>query len=233
MGDLVFLTVQCAECGHELDSRLTRCPLCGVALPHYINGEAHAYPSYVGYAQRRRRQQLRRLVAFISVSAIIVVLAINVLYQSHGWWSLIVITVIAYSWLTVSDTVLSLKSLMLRLGVQVYALVAVMVILDWRTGWHGWSVDYVIPAVLFLSLVGALVGIGLSRFYGWKTSEIFGFAVAVTVGALIMLGLSFTPLVEVAWPSLTVACVGVVLLTASAVFLHKEFSQYLREQWHF
>lgn len=229
----MFLAVQCAECGHDVDSRLTRCPLCGVALSHCANGESHAYPSYAGYVRRRRRQQLRRLVAFISVSAIIVVVAINLLYQSHGWWSLIVITVIAYSWLTVSDTVLSLKSLMLRLGVQVYALVIAMVILDWRTGLHGWSVDYVIPAILFLSLVGALVGIGISRFYGWKTSEIFGFAVAVTVGALIMLGLSFSPLVKVAWPSQAVACVGVVLLAASAVFLRKEFLQHLREQWHF
>lgn len=233
MGDMMFRTVRCVECEHDIDFRLSRCPLCGVTLPKSVDVEERAYPPYDGYVRRRRRQQLRQLMAFICGTAIIVTLVINAMYQAYGWWSLTVIAIIAYTWLTVSDTLLSRKSLMLRLGVQVYALAALMVVLDWRAGWYGWSVDYAVPALLILSLVGTLIGLGIARVTGWKTSEIFGFAIAVTVGALVMSGLSFTDVINVAWPSQVVAFFGVVLLAAAAVFLRKDFSQHLREQWHF
>lgn len=227
----MFQTVSCTECGHDVDARLKRCPVCGVGLEGDVSTQG-PYPSYQAIVRRQKLRLARRLVNFAFPVAMIIIAAINLLDTSHGWWMWTVLLGLAYVWLTLGHTVLAEGRLAVRLVVAVYALCAALIAVDFIWGWAGWSLTYAVPSVLG----GALVGAGVATAIWLRKdprSGVFGFVVGISVAAVATLLSWFAGLLNVLWPAQSAAFAGLALTAALAVFFRKEFGQYVRSELHF
>lgn len=221
----------CVECGFMVDDSLTRCPVCGALRIPDPSTEA-PYPPYRGIVRRHRRKLAQKVANFAFIVAILVVVVVNFLYRSDGWWMWTVLPILAYGWFTVVDTVLASGRLVFRLSLQVYALSALLVVLDWRLGWTGWSTTFALPFLCIGTLVGGGVALVVAYKARSRTTPI-GFIVAVSWLAIVLPFLGFFGLLSVGWPALVAALCGVTMLIGVAVFFRRDLAEHMRSQWHF
>ncbi len=230
----MFTTQVCPQCQSDIDTALARCPICGNALtvPSAENQSPPTYPSYLAFVRKQRRRQIRKIANLTFATAAVAVVAANSLASEDGWWMLTVLPILAYAWLTIGDTVLSRGRTGFRLVLQILALSLLLVVLDIRTGWSGWSLAYIVPSLLIVALLAAAVTLGY-RLRTRGPAGVFGFIVTLTIGAIALVPLCFTWVIPYPWLVIAAALLGLSLTLGMIIFFRKEFVQYLRSQWHF
>lgn len=231
MGGLVLNTYECQECSFQVDQTLRRCPLCGRDNPH-VTKEAATYPHYGPAVRRRRRRSRLRVVNFVFPLLAIALVVIDLLDSSRTSWTLDVIPMVLYLWFVLANGVFSDVRLPVRIVAQEYALALFLIVMDWRFGWHQWSVDYAVPMMFLATCVvtGIVVIIGSPKI---ELGDFMGPALAAIIGAALCVILYFTHISNVLWPSSAALLGALILMTGLIVFRRKELSHYLRASFHY
>lgn len=94
-----------------------------------------------------------KILMFISVTLIVLSLAINLLIATEHWWSLFVIAGVACFWLSFYVAFAKRKNIPKSILYQVVMISLIVVLWDHITGWRGWSVDFAIPILYFSDLL--------------------------------------------------------------------------------
>lgn len=155
----------CNACHVHVEGSEGFCPLCGTDL---VAGGAPTRPVvrnlYPDLSQRAAQYNLTlRLLLFVSLLGCGVSVLVNLLAMPGFWWCLIVLAFVAYCWLAIPP--------LLRKGVNfakqtvfLVALTALLVVaLDAIIGWHGWSVDFVLPGLLSAGILAILAMVVFNR----------------------------------------------------------------------
>lgn len=224
-------TYECQECSFQVDEALRRCPLCGHDNPEVHEDEA-TYPYYGPAVRRRRRRSRLRVVNFVFPIVAIALVVTNLLATGNLSWVLDVIPLVLYLWFVLANGVLSDVRLPVRIVAQEYALAILLVVMDWRFGWHKWSVDYAIPMMFMVTCIvtSIVVAIGTAKI---ERGDFMGPVLAAIIGSAICVILYFTHVSSVLWPSSAALLVGLVLVTGLVVFRRKELGHYLRASFHY
>ena len=145
----------CPECKAVIADPVTHCPLCGTEL---TAGEGTApdeflYPDFLeGGKKREPFPFLARIFAFISLIVVIACTLIDFLVSRRLSWSLYVTGTVAAAWASVGMHLLSDRNLNFLLLNDLCVVSLYLVLIDYLSGWHGWSYNYVIP-VLYIGIM--------------------------------------------------------------------------------
>ncbi len=160
----------CPECKVLVGGSGTRCPLCGGVLTGADDGTA-AEPMYPEFGSAVKRRDpfpfLAKLSAFLSIIGVSVCVLINLLVSGRMSWSLYIVGGVIAAWLTVGLHLLARINLNFQLLIDLCAVSLYMVLIDRLTGWHRWSIDYVIP-ILYIGIMITTVVLALVFRVFWR-----------------------------------------------------------------
>ena len=149
---------KCCYCHIEVLDETDTCPLCRAVLTPTDDLE-NMYPNV--RFRIRRLMFFSRIYLFCALLAQGVLIAVNYFAESRIWWSVITGLILLYGYLILRFTILGKAGHRGKILTLAFLAVFAAIIIDFVTGYRGWSVDYVMPAGILLVdtiIIGCMIG---------------------------------------------------------------------------
>lgn len=216
----------CEKCRVSVRGMQERCPLCQRRLVG--DGEMEECYPQIRTIYKQYRMFFKILI-FSTITLGITAAAINLILPDTGRWALFVNLGIAGFWISMYLAVRRKNSLPQSIIFQAVFVSVFSVVWDLITHWRGWSISYVIPGVLVVSMISMTV---IARVMRVPASEyliclvldiIFGFVPIV----FYVLDLLIMPIPSVICISCSMVCLAGIL-----IFQGEEIKKELVRRFH-
>ncbi len=216
----------CPRCGVTIRQNPARCPLCQGDLSGGAE-EVRVFP--VVQSVRRRHRVLLRLMIFGTIVAAVICGAINLSFPSGGWWSLFVAAGLASFWLSFAFVASKRGNIPKAILWQVAIISFLAVAWDFATGYHLWSLNYVVP-ILCTCAQGAMAV--SARILRLEIQDYILYLVLDSLFGIIPLAFILLDVVNVVLPSAVCVAVSIISLSALWVFEGAALRAELRGRMH-
>lgn len=189
-----------------------KCPLCRNTLTGEGRDDNEVFP-FVPIA-KYEHSLLNRMLKLCSAAIVIASLTVNWMLPRSGFWSLFVVAGVACVWIAVGTAIRKRHNILKNMAYQVTIISILSVLWDVFTGWHGWSIDFVIP-IAFVSAMSATSILALIRKMQAGTYLVYMFL-------LILYGIIPAIFVLIGWSKIilpSLLCVAVSLFLLAALFI--------------
>lgn len=219
---------RCNKCNIEIIEDVSVCPLCQHGLEQ-IDSETKRmmYPRIE--FNKQKFILLIRIFIFISIILAAGLITINIATYNGGWWSLICVGAIIYFWVTVRYSIQNNTNRAAKILVQTIGGMGLCLLIDIVTGYSGWSINYVIPAIILVAYV-AIVILMIVNFMNWQSYILF--QLTLVIFSMILMGLHFLNIITK--PVLSFVTVGItlVIFVGTIVFGDKKAKTELIRRFH-
>ena len=151
---------KCRQCNVEILDETERCPLCHSALEHTFEME-NMYPNVK--MQTRKWVFWSRIYLFSAILLEAVFYGINYVDKYKIGWSLVAGLILLYGYLIIQLAILGQAGHKLKIVLLAAIALVMMVLIDFLIGYHGWSVNYVLPAGVICLDIGIMVLMIINR----------------------------------------------------------------------
>lgn len=171
-----------------------------------------------------------RFYSFLCLAAIVAFVAADFTFHPEIRWPLFTAAGIGSMWLASWIGFIKRYNLMKNAMWQLIIVSAGCILWDVFTGWHGWSVDFVLPIVCMSILLSMWIITKVQR-HTAREYMIY-FVMAGGYGAILPLILLLTGVIKL--PIISVVCVVVcfLFLAALVIFKGKEFREEMHKKFH-
>lgn len=217
----------CDNCKVHLKGSQRVCPLCGGIVPDSDGENEEVFPIIPTIYQEFNI--LIRTMILISISAVVISIAINVIFTRQSRWSLLVAAGVLCMWISLFIIIRKKSNIPKTILWQVAVIVILSMLWDRSMGWRGWSIDYVLPAVcvaamIVMAISAKLLKIGVRDLIIYLLVDaIFGF---IPIIFLIFGGL------HVIFPSVICVAASAISLSALITFEGDNMKAELRKRMH-
>lgn len=160
-----YIMSKCKNCNIEVLDHTEYCPLCHSVLLQTEQME-NMYPDL--RITLRRRMLLVRIYLFCAILAELVLFLINLRVSSKIWWCAIVGLVLIWIYMILRYAVLGNSDYRMKVMTVAVLGVGVTIGIDIICGYRGWSVEYVLPAMILL-LDAVIVGCMIYNHRNWQS----------------------------------------------------------------
>lgn len=189
-----------------------------------------SYPS-VSYDRGKLKKITNILYLVLFTAAAITGLVNFLTYQwTKNWWSLIAIGGIAYVAMTLRYSIMrraSLAGILVRQSVGAQIL---LVIIDYMTGFGGWSVNYAIPSLILFDVIAIVFLILINRL-NWQSY--FMYQIAITIFSFIPLILWAAGWITSPMMSIITVILSVSVLIITVILGDRSVKKELRRRFYF
>lgn len=145
---------KCVRCQVTILDETDKCPLCR----HVIKQEGEVWNTYPDAIRVTRRYRfLENLVLFLSLVAAAVMASVNYAERPDILWSPVVILILLYGNAVLRLAVIGKSGYMFKALSLTFLGIVLLLCIDWLTGYHGWSLDFVLPGGILLIDLGIFV----------------------------------------------------------------------------
>lgn len=217
---------KCDSCGVSITGVRTYCPLCGKKLSDAAEEDYGVFPRVkvqVSY------DLIVKITTFAAIVAILVINIINFSFIPHLRLYVPLSLSVGCAWIIIVVGVRKRKNI--PKGIMYETIISVLLCLLWDkvTGWHGWSVDYVLPITFAAVNVFYFVMSFVDRS---KNTQYNIYFIMSLIGTLITTVLLLTGAAEPT-PFVTIpVAVGLSLLIAQLIFRGRQFMSELHRRFH-
>lgn len=196
---------KCIRCNVKINDETELCPLCHQVLESDNGVQMDKYPD--ARIVTRRFRLFENIVLFLSIVAIFVVFVIDYLMSGHLEWSLIVFLAVVYGNVVLRLSILGKTGYMFKTVWSIISALCFLGLIDYMTGYKGWSANYVFPSAIIGSCVGVLVLMIVNN-RNWQSYMMFQiFQMLLSVSGMIMWGMGI-----ITFPLLTLIALGCSVL---------------------
>lgn len=220
--------MRCKACNVEIVTPASVCPLCTGPLDGTCEHLKPAYPEFV--EKRKHYYLLRRILLFFSIAAALVSLTANLLFTPDIWWFVFVFTGLLYVWAAIPHIFRKGGNLGGKVLVQVACASLLLVLLDWETGWRGWSVSFALPMVFSAGILGVMVVIVANR-TNWARYVMYQALLALL--GFVPPVLYLTGVANQLWAAFIPALLAGINLAMLAAFGDRNIKNEFRRRFHF
>ena len=204
----------CTNCKISLKGNNNVCPLCGSIIQEKEEANEEVFP-YIPTIYQEFNLLIRTMI-MISISAVVITVAINALFMKESRWSLLVAAGIVCMWISLFIIIRKKNNIPKTIVWQVALIGIFSVLWDYSMGWLGWSIDYVLPSVC----VGAMIVMAIA-------AKLLKLGVRDLVVYLFVDGLfGFIPIIFLLFGGLhvwfpSVICVATSAISLSAILIYE------------
>ena len=202
----------CEKCGVSLSGAMDLCPLCQGVLTG--QPEEDVFP--VLPEQKRPCRLAAQLAGLLTVAALAVCTAVNYCFPEHGWWVWFVAAGLASAWVLTGVALWKRRNPMKAIVWLLAAVMALALIWDRRTGFGGWSVNFVLPCFIPCMQLAAFAAARVLRL---RPADYLRYLGLCLVAGLLPLIPLLRGMLWMIYPS--VICVGVSTVALSALVLFR------------
>ncbi len=197
----------CEHCKVKVKGEHHICPLCGGLLKGKGDAQEEVFPHIPTIYQEFNI--FIRIIILVSVIAVVVSFAVNVIVTKDSKWSLLVAAAIACMWISLFIIIRKKNNIPKTILWQVCLISFLSFLWDRSMGWIGWSLDYVIPSVCVVAMIVMAIGAKLLKI-GVRDLLIYIFMDAI---------FGFIPIIFLIFGGLNVRFPSVICVAASAISL--------------
>lgn len=145
---------KCRQCMVEILDETERCPLCGSVLEPTVEVE-NMYPNVRIMA--KKLMFLSRVYLFLIIVVEVFLININYFLDFKTWWSLITGLALLYSYMVIRFAILGKTGYRAKTVILTALAILMIVAVDFLVGYHGWSVNYVLPGGIILIDIAIII----------------------------------------------------------------------------
>jgi len=222
---------KCNKCNITIETHQRYCPLCHQVLEGETKPDfKEVYPEHLSL-RRKFLPTTKKVLLFSTISSIIILIIINWSGFNGTYWSLVPIGSIIYFWFLVRIGVLSRRNVAFRLALLTTLLIILLIVIDFRavTENDGWSINYLMPILLFSCNLAICTIIWLRRL---NYRDYFFYLLLILVFSLVPLVLGAFKVVTVLWPSIVAFCLAIFILLLIVIFFPKSIKEEISKRFH-
>lgn len=192
---MVFIMSRCNKCNIEVLDETERCPLCNCVLEQTVEVE-NMYPNV--RLKARKMMLFGRIYLFLAILTEAFLLYINYVTAPKMWWSAITGMIFLYGYLLIQFAILGKTGYRIKIVVLMMIMILMMVAIDFVVGYHGWSLNYVLPSGILAVDVGILLLMLINRrnWQSYMMLQIFMMVCSVVPVVFAAVGLVTAPLLS-------------------------------------
>ena len=174
---------KCRQCNVEILDETERCPLCNSVVEFTFEVE-NMYPNVK--TQTRKLVFLSRvyLIAAIWIGSIL--FGINYVDKYQIGWSLVAVLVLVYGYLLLRLAISGQTGHKLKIIILAVITIIMMILMDFIIGYHGWSVNYVLPACVILMDLGIMALMVKNR-RNWQSYIMWQILMMLVSGGMVLM----------------------------------------------
>ena len=218
--------MKCERCHIEIRGDASYCPLCQNDLCGK-NRSANIFPRIPLILHQN--MLFLRIMGFVSVSAALICLLINGALPGKGWWSLFVLGGLASVWLSVFFIIMKRGNIHKTITWQVALLSIISIAWDMATGFHHWSIDFVLPILGTSALLGMTIIARVLRLQ--ITDYMIYLLIDAVIGVVSMILLFRGALISI-WPSIICIATSLLFFAALCIFEGKSMLGEFQRRMH-
>lgn len=216
----------CGHCNVKLRNDLERCPLCDMETEKTDDCFEADYP-YV--RSRFGRMLLIKLISFCVIVFIGASLLVDHLVPTQSPWAAITVAALIYAWASAFNVLRRIPNPASVIMCQLIAASALCFVIDYLTGYHKWSVNFVIPFLIVAAALATSLMIAIKPMR-YRENTLYQLIIAV-LGVLSVLLWVFG-YSDIEWPVVTAAFVSILCFFTVLVFSRRRAGTELKKRFH-
>lgn len=216
---------KCKQCNVYIRDETDVCPLCRCVVEQ--EGGEGAYPDI--YLTVRRLKKISNVCLFFILIISASLVTLNYTFYQGSLWSLIPVAAMAYGYLVLRFAILSQHGYRAKIMVLALFAVGLVILIDWVTGFHRWSVNCVFPGGLML-VDGIIVALMILNRRSWQSYIVFQIGmIFISLGPMLLWKLGI-----ITWPLLgfIAFAVALFLFLGSVIIGDRRAREELRRRFH-
>lgn len=215
----------CEHCKVYVKGQRKNCPLCENTLVG-DNTEDEIFPTI---PETYQYNLILRIMIFLTICISALSIALKTMFPMKLNWPLFVIGGMICTWVSLYLVIKQRHNIPKSLVWQVGVITIFAVIWDVFTGWHRWSIEYVLPisslcAMIVMSITAKVLKLVIKDFIIYLLLDgIFGILPAIFLGL---------DLITFKFPSIVCVTVSVISLSAVLLFKGEEIYEELNKRMH-
>ncbi|HAP33026.1 MAG TPA: hypothetical protein DEO62_05615 [Lachnospiraceae bacterium] len=161
---------RCESCNMYIYDDTELCPMCNSVLSDVSEKDKqevikkYGRPApYPDIKERSRKLAFAmKLILFIFILAGTAMIIVNAAVTPQMWWSLIAVSGLVYIYLGMRYWIRHDSGISSKLGKQILITIPLLIIIDYYTGFHKWSLTWAVPGIIIL---GNVIVMFLMLFY--------------------------------------------------------------------
>lgn len=217
----------CNYCQVYIRDNKTKCQLCGNTLSDDNHENCKEIYPYIPPAFERHLAI--RIMLFISIIAVVVNFAIYLLFDINVKWPLFVLFGVVSAWISLTVVMRKRHNIPKTIMWQVAIVSFLSIFWDWRIGWIGWSLDYVIPGA---SIIAILVMYVTAKIMKLSVRDYIIYALIDGIFGIVPILFIVFKWVNVFYPSVVCAAISIIFLSAVFIFQGENIKIELDKRMH-
>ena len=221
----------CNKCNITINTNQRYCPLCHQVLDGKNEKKMkEIYPEHVSM-NRTILPITKKIIAFISVMAIIILVVINLAGWNGKFWSLIPIGSIIYFFILVRYGVFSKHNIALKLVFLTTFLIVLMILINKSSISPSgeWAINYVTPFLLLACNLAISSIIWIKRI---NYRDYIFYLLTIAVISVVPIILYFVKVSTVAWPALAAFGTAIFIILFILFFFPKSIKDEIKKRFH-
>lgn len=216
----------CEHCKVNIRGKRKYCPLCQNTLQGNGNEDDEIVPAIpVTY----HYNLIVRIMMFISICIVVISFAINATFHVDVNWPMFILAGILCIWISLAMVIRKRHNVPKGIIWQVTIISVLTVIWDWRTGWHGWSLDFVIPIALVVAMIVMAV---TAKIMHLKIRDFIIYLLLDAIFGIIPFIFLLFGILKVVYPSIICVTVSAISLSALLLFGGENIREELDKRMH-
>ncbi len=215
----------CEQCKVYIRGNCDYCPLC----QHELSGQSDERMFPVIAMPYRHNMFFIKLLILITAAAGIISFGINIILPAGGWWSAFVILGIICFWISFSLAIKKRSNIAKAITYQTVVVSLLSVFWDAITGWHGWSLDYILPILCVMTMASMAIIVKVTNI---PVGDYILCMIADSIFGIAPIIFYLCNLLNVVIPSVICFCASLVSLTAIILFEGKSIKNEIVRKFH-
>ena len=218
----------CNHCKVYIKDKRDKCSLCDNILSNsdIKNTQEQIFPVIPPFYESHLAM---KIMIFISIIAVVVSFAINMVFPSSINWPLLFLLAVASVWIGLIVIIQKRYHIPKKIVYQVAIISGLSLFWDWNTGWRGWSLDYIIPIACVSAMVMMYV---TARILKLSTRDYITYSLIDGIFGIIPILFIVFDWVNVIYPSVISITVSIISLAGIFIFRGNEIRNELNKRMH-
>ncbi len=217
----------CRHCKVYIREERDKCTLCENILEEELNGKSEdVFPEIPPFYESHLAL---KIMIFISIVALVVSFGISMIFPNNINWPILFMLAVISIWVGLIIIVQKRYHIPKKIIWQVIIISILAVFWDYKTGWRGWSLDYVIPLACVSAMIIMYVTVKIMHL---SISDYITYVLLDGVFGIIPVLFIIFDLVNVVYPSIISIGFSIISLSAIFIFHGREIKTEITKRMH-
>ena len=218
----------CNHCNVNIRNPKEQCPLCGNKLAP-LEDELERKEIFPFIPSYLKSHLTLRILILISIILVVFSFSLYIIFPTKMNWPLLLTFGLVSIWLDLYFLVQKRFHIPKKIMWQVLILSLLSIFWDWKIGWIGWSITYVIP---ILCLVAMIIMYSIAIIMKLSTRDYITYVFIDALFGIVPIIFVLFNLVEVIYPSIISIAISVIFLAAIFILQGRSIISELDKRMH-